>query len=272
MCVFYLFSGTKVTCSKTWQLRDLPHPTAQLEARWEKCKKLSQQLFVKKNIYISKVFFYFTSQERRRHRPAFCSPAHRPCKVESCAALSSWLRQKSITISEDHQCPPFPCAETHVIVTQTHGIFSSNQDILISFKILILVLGLFAQNLCKSAYSVYKTAMPGHVRALVFNNGLKNSREWWSSSDVGDPLWTRLSMFLGLTSAEQRILFSLPKTEQNKNKGPKNSSVFLMLFCFRHDWKNTYACDFLLQMSEGWQYWTQRLVKCTESVTIETSM
>ena len=33
---FHLFSGTKVTCSKTWQLLDLPLPTAQLEPRCEK--------------------------------------------------------------------------------------------------------------------------------------------------------------------------------------------------------------------------------------------
>lgn len=79
-------------------------------------------------------------------------------------------------------------------------------------------------------------------------------------------------MFLGLKLAEQWNLFSLPKTEQNKNKRPKSSTVFLMRLCFRHDWKNAYACDFLLQMSEGWRYWTQHLVKCTESVTIETSM
>lgn len=41
-------------------------------------------------------------------------------------------------------------------------------------------LNLFAQNLCKSAHSVYKNAMPGQVQALVFNNELKNSQEWWS--------------------------------------------------------------------------------------------
>lgn len=41
---FHLFNVTKVTCSKTWQLLDLPLPPAQLEPRCEKyfLKKLSR--------------------------------------------------------------------------------------------------------------------------------------------------------------------------------------------------------------------------------------
>lgn len=62
------------------------------------------------------------------------------------------------------------------------------------------------------------------------------------------------------------------KNRKKPNQWSQNLHFFSILFHFRHDWKNAYACDFLLQMSEEWQCWTQCLVKCTESVMIETSM
>lgn len=155
---------------------------------------------------------------------------------------------------------------------QTHGRFSSNQDIL--KLILNINIGLISSMMHKIFASLAYRRVRGHVKYEHLHSA-KDSKthrndevgEWWElHCKFIDPcfqVWSRLS-------GESCSLFQ----KQNKTNpmNPQIPTVFSILFCFRDDWRNAYACDFLLQMSEGWRYLTQCLAKCTESVTIETSM
>lgn len=157
-------------------------------------------------------------------------------------------------------------------VRQTHGLFRSNQD---NLKLILKVDFIHdAWNLCiigrqclyecknRSSTSIciqqYTQKPTGMMKLVSAGSSTVKSSIHVSRSEVG---W-----------AANLVLSTKNRTKWNQSAQNLYSFLksFLLYTCLKK--KKTYWCDFLLLMSEGWQYWTQGLVKRTESVTIKTSM